>query len=112
MNGLEEQLAKVLEKALNVAEQTGNFVMENAPQLLQEFYRWHTWLAILGIILGLVIMTVIHLIIRRVYKSDEDPFIYIFEIFQIIPLVFLGANIYNLVFITTAPKLYLIEYFI
>lgn len=38
---LEQQVSKVIEKALEVAESTGNFVIEQAPLLLQEFYMWH-----------------------------------------------------------------------
>lgn len=41
MNELETQLSKVLEKAIEIAEQTGEFAIEQAPLLLQEFYMWH-----------------------------------------------------------------------
>ena len=41
MNELEKQLSKLVEKGIEVAEQTGNFVIEQAPDLLQEFFRWH-----------------------------------------------------------------------
>ena len=56
MNKLEQQLGTILEKALNVAEKTGDFVLEQAPQLLQEFYMWHTSKFILGIILGIILL--------------------------------------------------------
>ena len=37
----DEVLSKVVEKALNVAEKTGEFAIEQAPLLLKEFYSWH-----------------------------------------------------------------------
>jgi len=51
----DEVLSKVVEKALIVAEKTGNFVIEQTPLLLQEFYKWHITESILGILLGLII---------------------------------------------------------
>jgi len=112
MNKLEETLATILEKALNLAEQTGDFVLDQAPDLLKQFFMWHTWESILGIILFLIISLVVHLTIRWFAKEEDDNFYYIFEFFQIIPIIFLCVNIYQLVFILVAPKLYLIEYFI
>jgi len=112
MNKLEETLATILEKALNLAEQTGDFAIDQAPDLLKQFFVWHTWEHILGIVLCLIIALAVHIPIRWFVKEEEDESIYLFELINIIPLVFLCINIYNLVFITVAPKLYLIDYFI
>ncbi len=129
-NELEQQLAKVVEKALNVAEQTGDFVLEQAPQLLQEFYMWHTTKYILGILLGVIL-----LVLARYMNSfwaekydgkkvewdkvvlfgrigDSVGMILPSVIVLICGLVFFSVNTYKLIFITVAPKLYLIEYFI
>ena len=113
MNKLEETLATILEKALSLAEQTGEFAMEQAPELLQEFYMWHTWKYSLGIILFLCVMLIVHLITRWFVKEEEDNSIYLSEILtNLIPFIFLCVSIHKLVFIYVAPKLYLIEYFI
>ena len=112
MNELEKQLSVILEKAINVAEQTGEFAIEQAPLLLQEFYQWHIASAIFGIITSLVITLLIHLIIRYFVRLEDDESIYTFEIFQSIPLIILITNIYDLIFVLVAPKLYLIDYFI
>lgn len=42
----DEVLAEVVKKALLVAEKTGEFVIEQTPLLLQEFYQWHICKAI------------------------------------------------------------------
>ena len=51
----DQVLSKVVEKALIVAEKTGNFVIEQTPLLLQEFYKWHITESILGILLGIAV---------------------------------------------------------
>ena len=81
MEKLEEQLAIILEKSLKIAEQTGDFVIEQAPLLLQEFYIWKTLTYFLGILLCLVISIVFHLIVKRIVTANQDDtFYYIFEV--------------------------------
>jgi len=109
---LEKQVAAILEKGMALAEQTGEFVIEQGGDLLKEFYMWHTASYVLGIILCVIFSIALHLFIRFFARRDDDDFVYIFESVQIVPLMFLGTNIYNLVYISIAPKLYLIEYFI
>lgn len=112
MNKLEETLSTILEKSLELAERTGEFAIEQAPLLLQEFYAWHTITAVMGIAIAVLLAIVIHLITKRLVKNTEDEVLWAVEFFQIIPLLILCVNAYELAFIITAPKLYLIEYFI
>ena len=51
----DEVLSKVVEKALNVAEKTGDFVIEQAPLLLQEFYAWHIYSSIFFVFAGVML---------------------------------------------------------
>ena len=134
MNELETQLAELVKKGIEVAETTGNFVIDQAPLLLQEFYRWH----IIKNVFIIIAMTLVLLIIWKGFKAlgkKEKPsrgynnYAKIFGkyyekvsgalilIYGIIygggtALAFLLISVYNIVFIITAPKLYLIEYFI
>ncbi len=126
----DEVLSEVVKKALNVAEKTGDFVIEQAPLLLQEFYNWHICSNIFGIVLGLLLCFLGYKIPflwitkkreEKEYMDDmyfnrysESAFVgwIVFAIFDITGLIFLFASIYELVFILVAPKLYLIEYFI
>lgn len=131
---MDETLKKLVEKAIQIAEKTGEFVIEQAPLLLQEFYRWH----IVKNIFIMITMVVVAITIWNVFKSigaKEKPkslysdYIKIAQKYYeetlgaILCVFLLGGGIggcitafcisaYNLVFILSAPKLYLIEYFL
>lgn len=66
----------------------------------------------MGIVLALLISLVIYIIVRMFVKSDNDTFYYLYNWIQIAPITVLSINIYNLVFILVAPRLYLIEHFL
>jgi len=128
-------LSEVVKKALIVAEKTGDFVIEQAPLLLQEFYAWHITSHIFGIILSLLIFLTgrylpyiwitykecqgnnsIKFFNRYTSNSYYDdsliPAYIIMVIGSITSVIILSINIYNLIYILVAPKLYLIDYFI
>lgn len=132
-NKIEEQLAKVIERAIEVAEQTGQFVIDQAPDLLQEFYRWHIAKHCLGVFIAFVLMIIAYRFFKMLGKKEPfeefgkeapkylgryynmDSYMTGFFIsgsLSVASVVTLSINVYNLVFILTAPKLYLIEYFI
>jgi hypothetical protein len=126
---LDDALATVVEKGLTLAEKTGTFVIEQAPELIQEFYQWHIYSNVFGIILGLLIIFTGYKIpflwttkeeskysdddhyFKR-YCNDAFPGYAVFVIFSVIGLIFMFCCSYDLIYILTAPKLYLIEYFI
>ncbi len=119
----DEVLADVVKKALTVAEKTGNFAIEQAPLLLQEFYAWHITKCILTLIMWIIFFIICYVGLRKIKKYGKDENLdmsdaeYFFPIVfsylgALISIGFLFASIYDLVFILVAPKLYLIEYFI
>lgn len=131
----DEVLSEVVKKALTVAEKTGDFVIEQAPLLLQEFYNWHITVSILGILLGICIFLLGRYIPNIWINNDESQGRYSSKYFNkytadsyydngIIPayiffilccitsIIIISINLYNLLFLLIAPKLYLIEYFI
>jgi len=133
MNELETQLAELVKKGIEVAETTGNFVIDQAPLLLQEFYRWHIMKCSLGIFLALMLLLLSITILKlsgkkesfkefgfqaskflgRYYSMDAKFISGIFSGTSFIAFVILlSINIYKLTFIIVAPKLYLIDYFI
>jgi len=131
MNDLEQTLDVILQKALEIATQTGEFVMEQAPLLLQEFYNWHISMHILGIILGIAFMIMPFFISRLwgykeeqkdkklpyklnrryYYKSEEVPAYAVLIIGNLIGIIIFIIHIYKLIFVLVAPRIYLIEYF-
>lgn len=120
---LEQQLSKVIEKSLALAEKTGDFVIEQAPELLREFYAWHIMENSLYAVVSFIFVVICVFIYRKFsgdkYEDDRDmaePHVILPMFFSacggLSGLGFLISFVRNIVFITVAPKLYLIEYFI
>src|SRR5690625_6864055 len=111
MNDLEAQLAKVVEKSLEVAERTGEFVIEQAPELLREFYMWHTAKHIMDTGLFLTIFVVGCVIIYKMW-NNEDAAAQVISIFfggfMVVSMIFLWESVHDLILITVAPKAYLV----
>lgn len=123
----DQVLSTILDKSLRMAEKTGQFVMDQAPELLREFYMWHTanhiFFLLLGIILILIGRYVPHLWTSKTesdnYRQskffnryyDDDGFTWgWFGVISIAGILFVIFNLYDLIFILVSPKLYLIEY--
>jgi len=141
MNKIEEQLAKIIEKAMLTAEQTGQFVLEQAPDIIQQFLTWrftyHLFLTF--IFLGLMIFIPYafkqNLSLKTIDNDHNDVYIkrkgrlwykdrsvsgsseayFFYIVIKISSLLFLIGVVINLLevfYIYTAPKVYLIEYFV
>lgn len=131
MEELEKTLITILQKALVVAEQTGEFVIEQAPILLQEFYSWHIAKNVLSLLLFPTIYFISYKVFKYFGEKEKDNYktnkIFnryydwedVWPVFGIAAIIILGfvavvkifISIYNIVFIYVAPKIYLIEYF-
>jgi len=116
---LDDVLATVVEKGLALAEKTGTFVIKQAPELIQEFYQWHMYkdifyisIGVLMIILGLVLSFKLAKYIDEndFFNSPPPAIVFLIGVFG--GFAILSTNLYDLIFLYTAPKLYLIEYFI
>lgn len=126
---MESQLAKVIEKAMDVAEKTGEFVIEQAPDLLREFYAWHIAEHCFLILASFFAISV-PWILKRILPECENEYdsinylgknIYggaailsyiIGGFISVLGLVGVFANVLFLVKILVAPKIYLIDYFL
>ena len=53
---MNETLLKILEKSLKIAENTGEFVIEQGGDLLFEFFTWHTISHGIGALVGLAVL--------------------------------------------------------
>jgi len=126
MKNTDEALGKLIEKGIEVAEQTGKFVIDQAPELIQQFYTWHIAQNIFGVLLGLFLFFVAYKVIILL-GEDESNWDTDFKLFGkhvgmgtgiisscicLFASIFLFCSIYQLIYILVAPKLYLIEYFI
>lgn len=126
MKQTDEALAKLIEKGIEVAEKSGKFVIDQAPELLQQFYTWHIVQNVFGILLGVLFLYASYKVVKIFGQEDSTwdndiQFLnkwigmgtaIISVILIVVGLLFFIRSCYELLFIITAPKLYLIEYFI
>lgn len=114
---LDETLANVVARAMEVAEATGEFVVEQSPLLLQEFYMWHTTVAIFWIVIGIAPLLIGLLVFNKAMEFNDGEYWYSpaplgANLLAIAGFATIATNTYTLLFISIAPKLYLIEYFL
>lgn len=126
MKNTDEALGKLIEKGIEVAEQTGKFVINQAPELIQEFYTWHICQHVFSIFVGLILFFISYKIIffmgedEKSWDTDFKLFNkhlglgsgIIMSIMSLFGFLFLLIGLYNLIFILVSPKIYLIEYFV
>lgn len=112
MNGiLTKELATEL---LNIIQGTKSFVLEQAPDIIQQMIRWEIAAAVLGISLGLLCIIIATIVILKT-RHHEDGFMHhpvpglgVFTLcISSIPLIVI--NTYNLTFVVYAPKLFIIK---
>ena len=119
----DEVLAEVVKKALTVAEKTGEFAIEQAPLLLKEFYAWHITKESLGVLLSSILLFIVYRLYKKLKKYQNEESLDLADAEYFFPLVgiycgflffaiTLIVDLYDLIFILVAPKLYLIEYFV
>ena len=121
MKETDQQLAYILKKGLEVAEKTGNFVVEQAPDLIQQLIVWKTCEYIFWILISIAFLFSIYKWYKSAMKRyddldnfiDETEFLAFFT-YSITVILILGIalfhSFFNLLQILLAPKIWLIEY--
>ena len=143
MNEIENQLSELIKKAIEVAEKTGEFAIDQAPLLLQEFYRWHIAESVVYILIFITIKVLLGKFALsfgyknkeqipeaqkdnyylkkdgRYYSSsftDGSSDVYVLSIvvkvLSYLSLIGVVVHVKKIIYITIAPKLYLVEYFL
>ena len=136
MNELENTLNTILLKAIEVAEQTGEFIIDEGSVLLKQFYLWHTSMHIMGMVLAIIIFIVGIVIAYSATRKSNDLLDHPNDGYKVLFtrwvesesasnaifwaglltscsfIVLFCVQVYKLVFILIAPRLYLIDYFI
>ena len=126
MNETDKQLAEILKKGLETAEKTGNFIVEQAPDLIRQLLIWKTVEYSVYVILGISLIIYFYRWTKKVSKEMkeneddfEDYFMYSFAniliaigqlSLLIIGMMLIAENLQDLIQIVFAPKIYLIEY--
>lgn len=116
MEKTDEQLAKTLSKGLELAEKSGNFILDQAPDLIQQLLIYKTIDYSITILISSLVLYFLGKAIYRDYKKGEDfeDRDLILQIFGGFVFIFLAIGVYfslsQLIQIIFAPKIYLIEY--
>ena len=126
MNETDKQLAEILKKGLETAEKTGNFIVEQAPDLIRQLLIWKTVEYSVYVIIGISLIVYFYRWTKKVakeMKENEEDFEDYFEdsianifiaigqlTFLIIGMMLIAENLQDLIQIVFAPKIYLIEY--
>ena len=111
---LNETIVNILQKAIELAEQTGEFVLDQSPIILQEFFIWRTLRHSVIILICIIVIIISIKLKKRVlnfFNNDywDSPTI-IFDVITIGVIIGAITELFDLLFIIVAPRLYLIEY--
>jgi len=128
LNKTDEALSAILFKSLELVENTSNFAVEQAPDLLKEFYAWRITLNSIGVIIGILLILFATIWFPKFFMMeerecqsdikylgkyiDDDNFVGVVVVGIIattIGLMFFISSSLTLAQIIIAPKLYLIE---
>jgi hypothetical protein len=128
LNKTDEALSAILFKSLELVENTSNFAVEQAPDLLKEFYAWRITLNSMGIIIGILLILFAIIWFPKLFMRDKRQFqsdikylgkyiddnnftgvVAIGILATTIGLMFFISSSIALAQIIIAPKLYLIE---
>ena len=118
----DKQIAEILKKGLEVAEKSGNFVIEQAPDLVKQLITYKTIETSICVLIEITLMYLIFRYFKYLYKknNEDSDFLYDNEfhfggitITFVLSILCFFAFIYdisNLIQLIFAPKIYLLEY--
>ena len=126
MNETDKQLAEILKKGLETAEKTGNFIVEQSPDLIKQLLIWKTVEYSIYVIMGISLIIYFYRWTKKVAKEIKEKEGYFGDYFLgsfanflitigqisvlIIGIILIAENLHSLIQIVFAPKIYLIEY--
>jgi hypothetical protein len=113
INIVDQTIGDLIQKGLETAQKTGEFVIDQAPELIKEFYQWHFWMHIFWICIFtlLAIISGVYFYMQSKNSSEERTWQFFSVVFSLLWLIGTAVNIYELIYLMVAPKLYIIDYF-
>ena len=118
----DKQIAEILKKGLEVAEKSGNFVIEQAPDLVKQLITYKTVETSICVLIEITLMYLIFRYFKYLYKKTNENSDFISDnglhvgaiiitsaliIFLFFVFIYDISNLIQLIF---APKIYLLEY--
>lgn len=117
-SNLDASLAKVVEKSLILAEKTGQFVLDEAPDLIKQFLTYEAIENCFWFLVSLIIFIFTWRGIfskkgrKWVYDNDLEMLYVLGGVLLIVFGIFMVDSLLDLIKIIVAPKIYIIEYFV
>lgn len=121
-----ELINTILEKAISVAEQTGEFVVEQAPDVIQQLLVWKFTVSLMAFCAGIISLIGLTYLINLVAKDNNaknkdrasyhqfpTPMIWLMGVLIQVLVVVIAFGAWEgmmWIKIWLAPKLYLLEY--
>ena len=118
----DKQIAEILKKGLEAAEKSGNFVIEQAPDLVKQLITYKTVETSICVLIEISLMYLIFRYIKYLHKKNNEDSDFIFDNeFHIIGMMITSLmgiflffvfinDISDLIKLIFAPKIYLLEY--
>ena len=118
----DKQIAEILKKGLEATEKTGNFVIEQAPDLVKQLITYKTIETSICVLIEITLMYLIVRYFKYLYKKNNEDSDFIsdneFHIAGMIITSLIGLflffvfinDISNLIQLIFTPKIYLLEY--
>lgn len=118
----DKQIAEILKKGLEVAEKSGNFVIEQAPDLVKQLITYKTVETSICVLIEITLMYLIVIYFKYLHKKNNEyssfiegnPFHIGGMLFSLAVAIFMFiafiTDISNLIQLIFAPKIYLLEY--
>lgn len=119
-----EALEQAILKGLEIANKTGEFVIDQAPKVIEEFIKWHTYRHGILIFLWLIISFILIMGVRRLYIEFNDIESEYFNSEKVVAIGFISCvilflsvasligNTMDLIQIIVTPSIYIMEHFI
>ena len=129
---LQDVLASMLQKSMELAEKTGQWMLDIAPELIHQFLMWELWSSLFWISIAIFFIYSPKMVYKLLVKIEinEYPtryenkkpslddigegfaFVIIAGIFAIVGFFIGLVNIHKMIHILVAPEIYLIKQFL
>ena len=118
----DKQIAEILKKGLEAAEKSGNFVIEQAPDLVKQLITYKTIETSICVLIEITLMYLIFRYFKYLYKKNNEDSDFISDnefhiggmLISLVVAIFMFiafiTDISNLIQLIFAPKIYLLEY--
>lgn len=109
---LKQKLVEYMGSLESAVKSAGDVVVDEFPKVVEEYLRWNAVSNGIGaVVSGLVLMAFVMLFISlwRKLRVDEQPVLMLFTIpFVFLPIFLVGCS-YNLIKVTVAPRVVILE---